>query len=76
MGVAPLLHIAQGDIHSTDKDGIAVDDTDLSVVTVVNLSSQCGEVNRHEGLDMDASLADSAEETVVNFPASYIIVDE
>ena len=69
------LNITCGNIHTSDITHLTVDDTDLTVITVVYLSGKGRELHRHEGMHLYTLITHTFEEGTVYTPATYRIVD-
>ena len=76
-GVAPLVgHVALGDVHASDISHRSVEDDDFTVVAVVDLTGECGEMYGQVGLHVDTLLAHPFEEPSADAPAPYVVVDD
>ena len=70
------FHIAQGKVHTADESNLAVDDDDLTVVTVVHLTRERREVYRHKRHHLDTLLTHPLEELALDIPTAHIVVDD
>ena len=66
MGVAPgnatsSTNVAQGNIHSTNKSYLAINDTKFAMVAIVHFAGEGGEAHRHKSVDVYAAVAHSLE---------------
>lgn len=70
------FHIAHGDVHTTYEARSTIDDTNLTVVAVVDFTGKSREAYRHERMYFHSPLAQMFEETVLHLPASNIIINQ
>ena len=80
-GIAPrlfarALNIAQGDIHTTDKTHLTIDDNDLAVVTIIHLTRKRREPYGHKRAHFDTFFTHALKKTVLDIPTSHIVVDQ
>ena len=81
MGVAPALplsafYISCGNVHAANIPYPSVNDTELAVVAVVHLAGEGWELDGHEGMHLNAGIAQTLEETAFDIPTAHIIVDD
>ena len=70
------LYVAQGDVHSSDEGFAAVDDTQLTVIAIVDLTREGREMNWHERTHVDSGLAQPLKEPCRHTPTAHVVVDE
>ena len=69
------LDIPGGNIHTADIAHLSVDNTDLTVITVVYLSRKGRKLHRHEGMHLYTLITHTFEEGTVNTPTTHRIID-
>ena len=70
------LHITIGNIHTTDKAHLTINDTYLTMITIVHLTGKDWEAYRHKGIYFYSFSTHTVKETILCFPRTYIIIDD
>ena len=75
-GVSPsCIYISQGNIHAPHVAHTSVNDDEFSVVSIVDLTGKCWEVDGQVSMYFNTFLTHAFKETVTNTPASHVVVD-
>ena len=70
------LYITLGNIHTTNKTYLTINNTYLSMITIVHLTGKYWEAYRHKRIYLYSLSTHTVKKTILCFPRTHIIIDD